>query len=165
MFGRLNARSGYRKSPVSGTFGTQNDVGRLMDRAEIVDVTVRYAWALDTKNFDALDDVFTPDARADLLEMLEGREAIKARVRRALEPLDRTQHLLGNHRVDIDGDRATCSSYLQSQHVRRGTEGGPNFIVAGQYEDTLVRTADGWRIEFRRLSVWWTEGNALVTRG
>ncbi|MEY3618629.1 MAG: hypothetical protein RL726_1327, partial [Actinomycetota bacterium] len=75
------------------------------------------------------------------------------------------QHLLGNHRVDIDGDRATCSSYLQSQHVRRSAEGGPNFIVAGQYEDTMIRTADGWRIEFRRLSVWWTEGNSRVTRG
>lgn len=150
---------------VSGAFGTRIEWRRLADRAEIVDVTVRYALALDTKDFDGLDDVFTPDARADLLEDLEGREAIKARIRRAIEPLDRTQHLVGNHFVVVDGDRATCSSYLQSQHVRRAAEGGPNFIVAGRYEDRLIRTSNGWRIEFRRLSVWWTEGNAGVTRG
>jgi 3-phenylpropionate/cinnamic acid dioxygenase small subunit len=136
-----------------------------MDRAEIVDVTLRYCRALDARDYDALDDVFTPEARADLMEELEGREAIKVRVRRALEPLDRTQHLVGNHQVEVNGDRATCSSYLQSQHVRREAEGGPNFIVAGQYEDRLVRTQEGWRIEFRRLLVWWTEGNARVTRG
>lgn len=165
MFGRLRGRSGYGEVSVSGAFGARIELGRLADRAEIVDVTVRYALALDTKDFDALDDVFTPDARADLLEDLEGREAIKARIRRAIEPLDRTQHLVGNHLVVVDGDRATCSSYLQSQHVRRAAEGGPNFIVAGRYEDRLIRTSNGWRIEFRRLSVWWTEGNARVTRG
>jgi len=136
-----------------------------MDRAEIVDVILLYCQALDTADFDALDDVFTPDATADLVEEVTGREAIKARIRRTIEPLDRTQHLVGNHRIELNGDRATCSSYLQAQHVRRSTEGGPHLIVAGRYDDVLVRTVDGWRIEHRRLSVWWTEGNPRVARG
>lgn len=137
----------------------------MMDRAEIVDVILLYCQALDTADFDALDDVFTPDATADLVEEVTGREAIKARIRRTIEPLDRTQHLVGNHRIELNGDRATCSSYLQAQHVRRSAEGGPHLIVAGRYDDVLVRTVDGWRIVHRRLSVWWTEGNPRVARG
>ncbi|MGH9272976.1 MAG: nuclear transport factor 2 family protein, partial [Ilumatobacteraceae bacterium] len=69
-----------------------NDHGA--DRLAIVDVTHDYCWALDTKSWDDLDDVFLPDATADLGWPLEGREAIKARIRSALEPLDDSQHLV-----------------------------------------------------------------------
>jgi ketosteroid isomerase-like protein len=136
----------------------------LADRQAIVDLTVDYCWALDDRDWDALDRVFTPDATAELLADLAGVEAIKARVRRALEPLDDSQHLVATHQVRIDGDRATCRCYLQAQHVRRGVEGGENYIVAGRYEDEMVRTADGWRIARRVLVPMWTEGNPAVVR-
>ena len=71
---------------------------------------------------------------------------------------------MSNHQVAIDGDAATCRCYFQAQHVRHGTEGGDNFIIAGRYEDRLVRTAGGWRIEHRVLTVDWTEGNPSVVR-
>jgi hypothetical protein len=137
----------------------------LVDRAAIVDLTHRYCWALDTKDFEALDGVFDPDANGDLLEDVRGRDAIKARIRRALEPLEQTQHLVANHMVRVEGDRAWCRCYLQSQHVRKAAEGGPNFIIAGRYEDELKRTPDGWRIVFRKLTVMWTDGNPRVARG
>lgn len=136
----------------------------LLDRQSIIDLTIAYTYALDTKNFDALDDVFVPDATAFLTEALTGRDAIKGRVRRALEPLDVSQHIISNHEVVIDGDRATCRCYLQAQHVRQATPGSPNFIVAGRYEDRLVRTSDGWRIEHRELVIMWTDGNPAVAR-
>ena len=55
----------------------------LVDRAAITDVTIRYCWALDTKDWAVLDSVFTEDANGDLLEDVVGRVAIKKRV----EPL------------------------------------------------------------------------------
>jgi hypothetical protein len=137
---------------------------QLVDRQAIVDLTVAYTYALDTKDWDALDRVFTPDATAFLTEELIGREAIKARVRRALEGLDVSQHLIGNHEIDIAGDRATGRCYLQAQHVRDAAPGPPNFIVAGRYDDRSVRTPDGWRIERRELTIMWTEGNPAVAR-
>jgi ketosteroid isomerase-like protein len=136
----------------------------LLDRQAIVDVTHAYCWALDTRDWDALDDVFTPDAVAALTDPQHGIDAIKARVAAALGPLDESQHLVATHQVVVDGDRATCRCYIQAQHVKRGTPGGDNFIFAGRYEDELVRTPAGWRIERRALIHMWTDGNPAVLR-
>ncbi|MEY3033468.1 MAG: hypothetical protein RLZ86_90 [Actinomycetota bacterium] len=140
------------------------ELRRLVDRQQIVDVTLAYTYALDAKDWDALDDVFTVDATAYLTEELDGREAIKERVRRALESLDLSQHMVANHDVRIDGDSAVCRCYLQAQHVREAAPGPPNFIVAGRYDDRFVRTSVGWRIVRRELTIMWTEGNPSVTR-
>lgn len=136
----------------------------IRDRAAIIDVTIRYAWALDTRSWDDLDDVFLPDATAHLTESLEGRDAIKARVRRALEPLDVSHHLITNHQIVIVEDRASCRCYLQAQHVREAIAPSPNFIVGGRYEDQFIRTSIGWRIAHRQLVIMWTDGNPLVVR-
>ena len=40
--------------------------------------------------------------------------------------------------------------------------GGPNYIVAGRYEDRFVRTDAGWRIAHRALIVMWMDGNRAV---
>jgi hypothetical protein len=140
------------------------ELRRLVDRQQIVDVTLAYTYALDAKDWDALDDVFTVDATAYLTEELDGREAIKGRVRRALESLDLSQHMVANHDVRIDGVSAVCRCYLQAQHVREAAPGPPNFIVAGRYDDRFVRTSVGWRIARRELTIMWTEGNPSVTR-
>jgi hypothetical protein len=126
---------------------------------------VRYTWALDTKHIDALDDVFRPDATA-LLRGVEcvGRDQIKSRIGGAILRLDRTQHLVGNHQVTVDGDVGTHRCHLQSQHVLEGTDGGDNYIVGGYYEDRVVRTPDGWRIAHRVMQQTWSEGNPAVTR-
>ena len=138
----------------------------LVDERDIVRVALRYARALDTKDWALLDEVFLPDATAELgsRTLLEGIEAIRRRIRTALEALDASQHLVGNHEVDVVADTATHRCYVQAQHVRRAAPGGPNYIVAGIYEDRLMRTAAGWRIAHRTLSVMWTEGNLAVVR-
>ena len=153
-------------------FGPQAIEGRspeetmqmLVDRAAIVDITHRSCWALDTKDWPVLDTVFPVDANADLTVDLVGREQILQRIKNALTPMDDTQHMVSNHQIVLDGDSATCRCYLQAQHVRKAAHGGPNFIIAGRYEDQLQRTSEGWRIVFRRLVVMWTEGNPAVGR-
>ena len=133
------------------------------DRLAIAEVTHRYCWALDSKQFELLDDVFLADASAELLSpLLEGRDAIRDRIRTALTSFDATQHTVTNHMVTVDGDRATCRCYLHAQHVRTGTAGGDLFVIAGRYEDELMRTSNGWRIVFRRLVQVWSEGNVAV---
>jgi ketosteroid isomerase-like protein len=138
---------------------------QLLDRLAITDVTIEYCWALDQNDFERLRNVFLPDAIFDIAGTPHhGLDAIMARVSAALTPLDDSQHLISNHQIVIDGDRATSRCYLQAQHVRKAAEGGPNFIFAGRYEDELVRTPEGWRISHRTLAPMWTEGNPAVTR-
>ena len=137
----------------------------MTDVEEIVATAVRYAFALDSKDWDALSAVFTADATAALGSELSGLDAIADRCKQALGRLDSSQHLVGTHQVSVAGDRATHRCYLHAQHVRRGAEGGPHYIVAGRYEDALLRTANGWRITRRELHVMWTEGNSAVISG
>ncbi len=136
----------------------------LLDRQEVVDVAVRYATALDTRDWDLLRTCFLSDATAvyEGLGECDGYAAIEDVCRTALTPLDASQHLVSNFAVTIDGDHATHSCYLQAQHVRRGAPGGPNFIMAGRYSDDLVRTEAGWRVRRREFSVLWTDGNPSV---
>lgn len=140
------------------------ELGRLLDEREIVRVALRYCRALDTKDWALLDEVFVPDATGvlGLPHVIEGREAIRRRVEGALAHLDDSQHLVGNHEVEVHGDTATHRCYLQAQHIRHAAAGGPHYIVAGRYEDRFVRTPDGWRIAHRSLVVMWTEGNVAV---
>jgi 3-phenylpropionate/cinnamic acid dioxygenase small subunit len=140
------------------------DLQALADRAGIVDVCVRYARALDQRDWDLLRTCFEPDATFDYdgIEPFQGVDALVAVCRGALDPLDVSQHLLGNHAVELDGDEARSECYLHAQHIRSGTPGGDAFIVAGTYRDRLQRSPDGWRITHRRLAVSWTDGNSAV---
>lgn len=151
----------------AGVSSTNAGLQTLLDEREIVVVALRYCRALDTKDWQLLDDVFLVDATADLAgpAPLDGIEAIRARIRAALEHLDVSQHLVGNHEVSVDGDTAVHRCYLQAQHVRRAAAGGPNYIFAGRYDDRFVRTELGWRIAHRTLTMMWTDGNVAVVRG
>ena len=136
----------------------------LLDERDITRLCHRYATALDGRDWELLRTCFLADVVADYggTGRCEGYQAVQDLCRRALSPLTRSQHLIGNVVVTVDGDRATSTCYLQAQHVRTGTPGGDNYIIAGAYADDLVRTGDGWRIAARRLETWWTDGNPAV---
>lgn len=135
------------------------------DEKAIVDVAIRYCYALDTRQWAELNQVFLPDATAELAETHHvGLDDIVSRCSSALNPLDGSQHIVSNHQVVLNGNEATHRCYLHAQHVRASADGGSNFVVGGRYEDDLVRTTDGWRIKHRRLVVMWTEGNNKVVR-
>jgi len=138
----------------------------LLDERDIVALAARYCRALDTKNWALLSEVFLPDATAELgaPPILEGRDAIRQRIKTALEYLDDSQHLVGNHEVTVSGDTGTHRCYLQAQHIRVVADGSPTYMIAGRYEDRVQRTQDGWRIAHRTLTVMWSEGNLSVVR-
>ena len=138
----------------------------LVDRADIGDVLCRYSTALDSRDWEALGSVFTPDAVCDYgaLGSPRGVPAIAGLVSATIGSLDATQHLLGNVTVAVDGDTATADCYLVAQHVRAGTPGGDDYLLGGPYHDELVRTPEGWRITSRTLHRTWTSGNRDVVQ-
>ena len=141
-----------------------SDLKALQDKQEITEICYRYGLAVDSRDWAALAACFTADANAFYLDMppARGYQAIEDTCRVALTPLSATQHLISNVVVRLDGDRASSSCYLQAQHVKTGTPGGDQFIIAGRYDDRLVRTPDGWRIRERTLAIMWTAGNPAV---
>jgi len=139
---------------------------QLADERDIVATAIRYTWALDLHNWDELDDVFVAAATACFMtsQTIEGRDAIKSRISTSLGRMDASQHIVSNHEVILDGDTARHRCYMHAQHVRTVPEGPPLFIIAGRYEDDMVRTSAGWRISHRDLIMMWSDGNEAVIR-
>ncbi len=143
----------------------QRTLEHLCDRMEIIDLLNRYAIALDSRDWSRLSTCFTADAVAlygPVLGRQDGFAAIEKLCRTALEPLDSSQHLIGSHEIEVDGDSARTRCYLHAQHTKAGSAGGDNFTIGGTYVDELVRTAAGWRIRRRELIILWQEGNPRV---
>jgi hypothetical protein len=73
-----------------------------------------------------------------------------------------TQHQLGNHRIELDGDEAVCRTYVEAMHVALVDGEEEWCLVGGEYNDRLRRTPSGWRIVLKKLDVRWTIGNRLI---
>lgn len=137
-------------------------VEQLADRLEIESVLSAYAWAIDSKNFDGLDDVFTPDAFLDYTTAggIKGDyPEVKAWLASVLPTFPSYQHLITNVEITFDGDTATSRAafYNPMGHDRAdGTRA--YFYCGGEYRDQWVRTKDGWRIKDRFEQTVWMDG-------
>ena len=79
----------------------------------------------------------------------------------------RRQHLSPNHLVEFDPDdpdRALCRSYMYAQHYKKDVADGGFYLMRGSYDNRMIRTADGWKIESLTQHVFWTEGNPDAAR-
>jgi 3-phenylpropionate/cinnamic acid dioxygenase small subunit len=129
------------------------DVG---DRLAISDVLIRYATALDGRDWELLASCFTDDATLDYdTSGTYGRDAFVEHCRAGLARMKATQHCVTNHVISTDGDRAHSTSYVIAQHVR---ENDVTFTLGGAYSDDLVRVGTGWRIASRRFVTSWKAG-------
>lgn len=141
----------------------ESAMSRLDDVHAIEQLLYRYAVAIDTQDVDALDAIFTPDARLDMSVAGTTTPAeYREKARRVLAGLDATHHLIASPIVEVDGDTATAHCYYQAQHVLNGCEGGPLLMVGGWIDDELVRTPEGWRIARRTGRAVWFDGNPAV---
>jgi 3-phenylpropionate/cinnamic acid dioxygenase small subunit len=125
----------------------------ISDRLEIQDLLARYSYAIDERNWDALDTVFTPDAVIDYSETggAAGSVAqIKAWLPKAMERFPRYQHMVATTKLELAGDAARSRTCLFNPMVYQDDDGAEKvFFIGLWYRDKLVRTADGWRIAER----------------
>ena len=125
----------------------------ISDRIEIEDVLKRYAYAIDERNFDDLDNVFTPDATIDYSHLGGEKgsyDKIKVYLPAALGNFQYYNHAISTTRIKIDGDKAETHSILLNPMMPNGERGQERFFFCGLvYHDHLVRTPKGWRIKTR----------------
>lgn len=141
--------------------GTTVDIQEISDRLELEQLIVRYTIAIDRKDWDLLDAVFTDDAVLDYSssggpDAKGGYPAMKAWLKNALAIFPMTQHLVGKSLIEFDGtDTANCVTLFHNpMGVPTDSEGffdraGTSqhiFTVGGWYRDTCVRTPSGWKI-------------------
>lgn len=123
----------------------------ISDRFEIQQLMVDYSTAIDQKQFDDLDRVFTPDAYIDyrVTGGIDGQFGeVKAWLKEVLPNFPAYYHLLGNFNVRVDGDTASSRTICFNPMVFNEAEKQILFVGIW-YVDEFVRTADGWRMSKR----------------
>ena len=126
---------------------------QISDRLEIEQLIVDYANAIDSRNFDALDQVFTQDAYIDYRAMggIDGRyPEVKAWLKPALDKFPSYSHLVGNIAIKVTGDTADARTLCFNPMVI-DLGGGKNQVMflGLWYVDKLIRTSEGWRMTER----------------
>src|SRR5262252_5400847 len=102
--------------------GMPTPLETLADRLAIDDLLTRYAAAIDARDWDALDDVFTSDALIDYTAAggIKGRfPEVKAWLATALGGYAMSQHYVTNRTVRVEGDTATSRSYVYNPMGKR----------------------------------------------
>lgn len=135
------------------------------DKAAITELLNLYGLALDAHAWDLFDLVFTEDVTAEFGPAGNawiGLENFKRSFAEFHETLDSHQHTMMGQLVRVDCDRANAFSYGNWLLIRESAEGGPTWTGTGWYDDELIRTEAGWRIQRRvcRLMSW--TGNPFV---
>jgi hypothetical protein len=133
------------------------------DISAIINVVNLYPLAVDTRKWELFDLIFTPDVHADFATPTPWTDlaSLKRDFKAVHDPFDHTQHVVTNHVVVVDGDRADCTSYVRAR-LSREAPGGNIFEMAGWYDDGLVRTSAGWRIKSRKTNIIWMGGEPRV---
>lgn len=139
----------------------------ISDRLEIQDLFARYSFAIDERDWDALDGIFTSDASIDYSETggAKGTLAeIKAWLPIALERFPMFQHMVATTKLKLDGETATSRTILFNPMTLRAEDGTENvFFIGLWYRDRLVRTVDGWRICERYEELSWMHNSPEMT--
>jgi SnoaL-like domain len=126
-------------------------LAEISDRFEIQQLLIDYSTAIDTRQFDDLDHVFTADAYIDYRAMggIDGRfPEVKAWLAQVLPNFLAYAHMLGNFDVRIDGDTASSRTICFNPMVLGGEQN--QILYCGLwYDDEFIRTAEGWRMSRR----------------
>ncbi len=140
----------------------QRQVRELLDRNEIVNLIGRLGLMLDEKRFDDIRSIVTDDVVADFPStgagQMRGIEALAAHGRKSQGRFERAHHVITDHLIDLDGDRATVRANLIATHVHRADEPGSHYDVGEYYRFEMIRTPEGWRISRLNPNGVWTSG-------
>ncbi|WP_028936328.1 nuclear transport factor 2 family protein [Pseudonocardia spinosispora] len=129
----------------------------LADRAELIELLGRYADIADLKEFSELPGlVFTDPLTLDF-ESVIGMPPMTVPLsdyvevlRGSFAPYTATHHAITGHVIELDGDRATIHAHVRAEHWvpdELAGDGPRCWLVVGFYDNTAVRTAEGWRLD------------------
>jgi hypothetical protein len=141
-------------------------VQQLVDRNEITDLVSRLGVSLDEGRFDELQSFLVEEATASTPGgAREGRDAVVGLARKNHRPEWRSEHVITNLLIDLDGDRAKVRANLVVNAATGGpsgpeaVDGSPDpegaslpplppkvtYTLGEVYRFDVVRTPDGWR--------------------
>jgi hypothetical protein len=131
----------------------------ISDILEIRDLAYQYAQAVDRHDSEAFAGAFLDNGvLCGSGYLSEGREQLLRVPQFTAKRWLKTFHAVHNHRIAVDGDKATGEVYCIAHHFREVEGSGhTDHVMVIRYLDDYVRTPNGWRFARRELNVDWTE--------
>lgn len=162
------------EAPATGT-GKDNRIMHnssmdvLSARTEISEVIYRFSRALDSQDWVLLRSCFTDELFVDYADFrqqeptrISADEFVTQRSF-GLSGL-KTQHLSSNHEITIRGEQAVCLSTSVIYRLDPEMKAENSFDTHCQYEHSLIKTSEGWKVNAIRQRVIWSVGNPEVHR-
>ena len=134
----------------------ESQLQALIDRNAIIDTMSRYATGLDQRDAATYRSCFTDELEVHIGDAEPRRcsaDEWASQAFAAVGMFQSTQHIITNHVVSLEGEKAECVAYLQAQHFNPDKA----LMVGGYYTNRLVREARGWRISSLKLTITWTQ--------
>lgn len=124
---------------------------------DCINLVTDYAIYRDRFDAEGFSSLFTEDASLTVGgQTWVGRANIRARIE-GLKNGSSIRHLMSTIRITpVDADNATGISYATIYSAPAGSTTVEGFALIGEYHDTFVRTADGWKISKRELHTAYT---------
>lgn len=120
------------------------------DHRQIEYLLYEYARRVDAGDFVGVGKLFTNATFGTGEARLTGAEltdVLRSSVIIYDDGTPRTRHVTTNIAIEVDGDSAMSTAYFTVlQNLSEGTVG---VVVAGEYDDTFERGADGWEFASR----------------
>ena len=128
------------------------DIQLLKDRQEILDCLVREARGRDRHDVELTRSAYWDDGFDEHGPSIMPAPDYPARANAGHAAFfAATQHNLANHSCEIDGDVATCETYVVGTLLSKDQQ--TCIIAPGRYIDRLERRNGEWRIAARRCTV------------
>jgi hypothetical protein len=150
----------------------------MQDQNEVAEIITTYSSIFinaDTHNWEGCQNCFVDEPEIDY-SSLNGQPAAEVKAvdlisnwKGFLPRFEFTMHYLTNHRVVVEGNRASGFCYGHAIHHLPNAAGGDLWGVYGTYEFELVKTEMGWRVIKMRYNHKYQDGNpnlpALASQG
>jgi uncharacterized protein (TIGR02246 family) len=130
----------------------EHDIGWLLDRTQIRELTARYGRCFDEGDAEGYALTFTEDGSMEIVggPVTSGREALTAMCRSV--PWG-TMHVTVDPTVTVDGDTAQQIVTILVVARPKTRSEQPKIVGSGHYVDDLVRTPEGWLFKKRSVTL------------
>jgi SnoaL-like protein len=138
------------------------------DTQALIDLVNRIFTAADSRDWDTYRSLMLDQVYVDFAGVgphrpgLANADQLTANTRAALGSVALTQHMLTNHVVAVDGDRARIDFYEQALHHHPALGDNPEvntWFLYARATRNAARTEKGWRISAAGLTVVHQTGN------
>lgn len=127
----------------------------VIDKQALYELNLRYARAVDRKNFEALRALYAPNGFHDHGGMFKGSpDQFIAWLTKSMVDIE-TQHLVANSLFHVTGETATGEIYTINFHTMPKLSS--NYIAGGRYLDHYIKINGTWHYQSRLRVIDWSE--------